>query len=170
MDFGPFCVFLCFKVSCFVFEKHCKFYLSSKIFFHFFTLKHGKFIFQRWNCFYSASKSRGNTATERWKRTGTFTLTFTFADKRSRCYGNGLIDVAETWIWSMLNMNCRGCRQRFLPPPDLSKKIEGDSVRREGDYYFSKWARGKKIAWSFLFIATIYIITKALFTRRDFWA
>ena len=28
----PFCVFLCFKVSCFVFEKHRKFYLSSKIF------------------------------------------------------------------------------------------------------------------------------------------
>ena len=27
-------------------------------------------------------------------------------------------------------MNCRGCRQRFLPLPDLSKKIEGDSVRR----------------------------------------
>ena len=30
----------------------------------------------------------------------------------------------------MLNMNCRGCRQRFLPLPDLSRKIEGDSVRR----------------------------------------
>ena len=27
-------------------------------------------------------------------------------------------------------MNCRGCRQRFLPLPDLSRKIEGDSVRR----------------------------------------
>ena len=27
-------------------------------------------------------------------------------------------------------MNCRGCRQRFLPLPDLSKKIEGDSVLR----------------------------------------
>ena len=25
-------------------------------------------------------------------------------------------------------MNCRGCRQRFLPLPDLSRKIEGDSV------------------------------------------
>ena len=31
MDFDPFCVFLCFKVSYFVFEKHRKFYLSSKI-------------------------------------------------------------------------------------------------------------------------------------------
>ena len=32
-------------------------------------------------------------------------------------------------------MNCRGCRQRFLSLPDLSRKIEGDSVRRvkEGD-------------------------------------
>ena len=30
----------------------------------------------------------------------------------------------------MLNMNCRGCRQRFLPLPDFSGKIEGDSVRR----------------------------------------
>ena len=29
----------------------------------------------------------------------------------------------------MLNMNCRGCQQRFLPLPDLSRKIEGDSVR-----------------------------------------
>ena len=27
-------------------------------------------------------------------------------------------------------MNCRGCRQTFLPVPDLSTKIEGDSVRR----------------------------------------
>ena len=27
-------------------------------------------------------------------------------------------------------MNYRGCRQRFLPLPDLSRKIEGDSVRR----------------------------------------
>ena len=26
-------------------------------------------------------------------------------------------------------MNCRGCRQRLLPLPDLSRKIEGDSVR-----------------------------------------
>ena len=32
-------------------------------------------------------------------------------------------------------MNCRGCRQRFPSLPDLSRKIEGDSVRRvkEGD-------------------------------------
>ena len=27
-------------------------------------------------------------------------------------------------------MNCRGCRQRFLPLPNLFRKIEGDSVRR----------------------------------------
>ena len=32
-------------------------------------------------------------------------------------------------------MNCRGCRQRFLSLPDLSRKIEGDSIHRvkEGD-------------------------------------
>ena len=55
VDFDPFCVFLCSKVRCFVFEKHRKFYLSSKIFFIFFTLKHGKFGFQRWNyCSYRA--------------------------------------------------------------------------------------------------------------------
>ena len=30
-------------------------------------------------------------------------------------------------------MNCRGCQQRFLPLPDLSRKIEGDSVRRVRD-------------------------------------
>ena len=47
VDFDPFCLFLCFKLSCFVFEKHRKFYLGSKIFFNFFTLKHGKFRFQR---------------------------------------------------------------------------------------------------------------------------
>ena len=29
----------------------------------------------------------------------------------------------------MLNTNCLECRQRFLPLPDLSRKIEGDSVR-----------------------------------------
>ena len=27
-------------------------------------------------------------------------------------------------------MNYRGCWQRFLPLPNLSRKIEGDSVRR----------------------------------------
>ena len=27
-------------------------------------------------------------------------------------------------------MNCRGCQQRFLPIPDLFRKIEGDSARR----------------------------------------
>ena len=31
-DFDPFCLFLCFKLSCFVFEKHRTFYLGSKIF------------------------------------------------------------------------------------------------------------------------------------------
>ena len=126
VDFDPFCVFLCFKVRCFVFEKHRKFYLSSKIFFIFFTLKHGKFRFQRWNCSYRASKSRGNTATEGWKRTGTFPLTFTFADKHSGCYGNGLIDVAEKFefgacsIWIVEDVG----RGSFLFPTYLGRSKE----------------------------------------------
>ena len=33
-------------------------------------------------------------------------------------------------------MNRRGCRQRFLPLPDLSRKIEGDSVRRVSSFVF----------------------------------
>ena len=37
VDFDLFCVFLCFKVSCFVFEKHRKFYHSFK---HFLTSLH----------------------------------------------------------------------------------------------------------------------------------
>ena len=78
VDFDPFRVLLCFKVSCFVFEKQRKFCLSSKIFFNFFTLKHGKFRFERWNFSSRASKSWGNTATEGWKRTGTFPLTVTY--------------------------------------------------------------------------------------------
>ena len=108
------------------FEKHRKFYLSSKIFFIFFTLKHGKFRFQRWNCSYRASKSRGNTATEGWKRTGTFPLTFTFADKHSGCYGNGLIDVAEKFefgacsIWIVEDVG----RGSFLFPTYLGRSKE----------------------------------------------
>ena len=38
MDFDPFCVFLCFRAHCFVFERHRKFYISSN-FFNFFILK-----------------------------------------------------------------------------------------------------------------------------------
>ena len=108
------------------FEKHRKFYLSSKIFFIFFTLKHGKCRFQRRNCSYRASKSRGNTATEGWKRTGTFPLTFTFADKHSGCYGNGLIDVAEKFefgacsIWIVEDVG----RGSFLFPTYLGKSKE----------------------------------------------
>ena len=126
VDFDPFCLFLCFKLSCFVFEKHRKFYRGSKIFFNFFTLKHGKFRFQRWNCSYRASKSRGNTATEGWKRNGTFPLTFTFADKHSGCYGNGLIDVAEKFefgacsIWIVEDLG----RGSFLFPTYLGRSKE----------------------------------------------
>ena len=84
VDFDPFCVFLFFKVLCFVFQKHRKFYRSSKFFFVFFGLKHGKFRFPRWNCSYRASTSRGNTDTEGWKGTGTFQPTFTFAEIKTR--------------------------------------------------------------------------------------
>ena len=111
---------LCFKVRCFVFEKHRKFYLSSKIFFIFFTLKHGKFRLQRWNCSKRASKSRGNTATEGWKRTGTFPLTFTFADKHIGCYGNGLIEFGACSIWIVEDVG----RGSFLFPTYLGRSKE----------------------------------------------
>ena len=132
VDFDPFCVFLCFKVRYFVFEKHRKFYLGSKIFFIFFTLKHGKFRFQRWNFSYRVSKSRGNpdnTATKGENqpvRSCTFPLTFTFADKHSGCYGNGLIDVAEKFefgacsIW-IVEDDGRGS---FLFPTYLGRSKE----------------------------------------------
>ena len=121
--------FVCFCASRFValfFEKRCKFYLSSKFFLNFFILKRGKFRFQRWNCSYRASKSRGNTATEGWKRTGTFPLTFTFADKHSGCYGNGLIDVTEKFefgacsIWIVEDVG----RGSFLFPTYLGRSKE----------------------------------------------
>ena len=77
VDFGPSCVFLCFKVRCIVFEKHRKFYLSSNIFL---SSLH-------WNMASLDSKGeivpielpnpeKTRTATEGWKRTGTFPLTF----------------------------------------------------------------------------------------------
>ena len=89
-------------------------------FFNFFTLKHGKFRFQRWNCSYRASKSRGNTATEGWKRTGTFPLTFTFADKHSGCYGNGLIEFGACSIWIVKDVG----RGSFLFPTYLGTSKE----------------------------------------------
>ena len=87
-------VALCLKSTVSFTSVHRKFYLSSKCF-NFFVLKRGKFRFQRWNCFYRACKSTGNTDTEGWKRAGSFPLTFTFADKHSGCCHNGLIAVAE---------------------------------------------------------------------------
>ena len=129
VDFDTFCVFLCFKVSCFVFERHRKFYLSSKLFL---TSLH-------WNM--ASLDSKGEIvsitlsnpeetqlpwATERWKRTGTFPLTFTFADKHSGCYGNGLIDVAEKFefgacsIWIVEDLG----RGSFLFPTYLGRSKE----------------------------------------------
>ena len=67
-----------------------------------------------------------NTATEGWKRTGTFPLTFTFADKRSECYGNGLIDVVENIefgacsIWIVEDV----ARGSFLFPTYLGRSKE----------------------------------------------
>ena len=89
--------FVCFCVSRFValFLKSTVSFTLVLSLFNFFILKRGKFRFQRWNCYYRACKSGGNTDKKGFKRTGTFPLTFTFADKHSRCYGNGLIDVAE---------------------------------------------------------------------------
>ena len=115
--------FVCFCVSRLdaLFLKSTVSFTLALRFFIFFTLKHGKFRFQRWNCSYRASKSRGNTATEGWKRTGTFPLTFTFADKHSGCYGNGLIDVAEKFefeacpIWIVEDVS----RGSFLFPTYL---------------------------------------------------
>ena len=126
VDIDPFCVFLCFKVilDALFLKSTVSFTLALRIFFIFFTLKHGKFRFQRWNCSYRASKSRGNTATEGWKWTGTFTLLFTFADKHNATVTVWLVKTSQK------NLNCWGCRQRFLPLPDLSRKIEGDSVCR----------------------------------------
>ena len=89
-------------------------------FFIFFTLKHGKFRFQRWNRSYRASKSRGNTATEGWKRTGTFPLTFTFADKHIGCYGNGLIEFGACSIWIVEDVG----RGSFLFPTYLGRSKE----------------------------------------------
>ena len=85
VDCDPFCVFLKSTVSL----------ILVLSFVNFFTLKRGKFRFQRWNFSYRAFISRGNTDTEGSKRTDTFPLTFKFADKHSGYYGNSLIDVAE---------------------------------------------------------------------------
>ena len=95
-------------------------------FFNFFILKCGKFKFQTWNCSYTASKSRGNTEMEGWKRTDTFPLTFKFADKHSGCYSNSLIDVTEEFefgassIWIVKDIG----RGSFLFPtyPGRSKE------------------------------------------------
>ena len=94
VDFDPFCVFLCSRFVALFLKSTLSFTLVLS-FFNFFILKRGKFRFRTWNCSYTASKSRGNTDMEGWKRNDTFLLTFKFADKHSGCYGNGLIDVAE---------------------------------------------------------------------------
>ena len=110
--------FVCFCVSRFValfLKKNRKF-----------TLKHGKFRFPRWDCSNRASKPRGNTDTEGWKRTGTFPSTFPFVDKHSGCYGNGLIDIAEKFefgacsIWIVEDLG----RGSFLFPTYLGRSKE----------------------------------------------
>ena len=89
--------FVCFCVSRVValFLKSTVSLILVLSFVNFFTLKRGKFRFQRWNFSYRAFISRGNTDTEGSKRTDTFPLPFKFADKHSGYYGNSLIDVAE---------------------------------------------------------------------------
>ena len=120
--------FVCFCVSRFValFLKSTLSFTLVLSSFNFFILKRGKFKFQTWNCSYTASKSRGNTEMEGWKRTDTFLLTFKFADKHSGCYGNRLIDVAEEFefgassIWIVEDVG----RGSFLFPtyPGRSKE------------------------------------------------
>ena len=54
-------------------------------------------------------------------RTGTFPLIFTFADKHSGCYGNGLIDVAEKFEFGA----CKNVgRASFLFPNYLGRSKE----------------------------------------------
>ena len=159
------------------FEKHRKFYRSSKIFFIFFTLKHGKIRFQRWNCSYRASKSRGNTATEGWKRTGTFPLTFTFADKHSGCYGNGLIDVAEKFefgacsIWIVEDVG----RGSFLFPTYLGRSKEtlfaGYSIKQSSSY-FVNWLlpslfANAKVRHLYLATGKIKYVCEVLITLKN---
>ena len=119
-------VYFCVSRLDALFLKSTVSFTSALTFFTFFTLKHGKFRFQRWNCSYRASKSRGNTAKEGWKRTGRFPLTFTFADKHSGCYGNDLIDVVEKFefgacsIWIVEDVD----RGSFLFPTYLRRSKE----------------------------------------------
>ena len=135
--------FVCFCVSRFIalFLKSTVSFTLVLSFFNFFILKCGKFRFQRWNCSYRASKSRGNTDTEGWKQTGTFPLTFTFADKHSGCYGNSLIDVTEKSefgacsIWIVEDVG----KGSFLFPTYLGRSKEtlfaGYLIRRVKKYY-----------------------------------
>ena len=57
--------------------------------------------------------------------------------------------IFPRWVgkedWNMLDMNCRGCRQRFLPLPDLSRKIEGESVRRVQKEAYQREHRGQRL-------------------------
>ena len=121
--------FVCFCVSGFValFLKSTVSFTLALSFFVLFILNHGKFRFPRWNCSYWASKSRRNTDTEGWKRTGMFPLAFTlFANKHSGCYGNGLIDVVEKFefeacpIWIVEDVS----RGSFLFPTYLGRLKE----------------------------------------------
>ena len=125
---GGFQFVLCFCASGFValFLKSTVSFTLALSFFVLFILNHGKFRFPRWNCSYWASKSRRNTDTEGWKRTGMFPLAFTFANKHSGCYGNGLIDVAEKFefgacsIWIVEDVG----RGSFLFPTYLGRSKE----------------------------------------------
>ena len=126
--------FVCFCVSRFValFLKSTVSLILVLRFVNFFILKRGKFRFQRWNFSYRAFISRGNTDTDGSKRTDTFPLTFKFADKHGRYYGNSLIDVAEKFkfgacsIWIVEDVG----RGSFLFPTYLERSKQ--TVRRVG--------------------------------------
>ena len=123
-------VYFCVSRLVVLFMKSTVSFTLALSFFVFFILKHAKFRFPRWTRSYRAYKSRGNTAYGRVKTNRyALPLTFTFADKRSGCYGNSLIDVAEKVefgecsVWIVEDVG----RGSFLFPTSISsREIEGD--------------------------------------------
>ena len=126
VNFDPFCVFLCSKVRCFVFEKHRKFYLSSNLF-NFVTLKHasldstGEIVPIQLPNPEEAQQRKGENEPVR-SRWHLHLLTNTV----DATYGNGLIDVAEKFefgacsVWIVEDVG----RGSFLFPTYLGRSKE----------------------------------------------
>ena len=161
---------MCFCVSRFValFLKSTVSFTLVLSLFNFFILKRGKFRFQRWNCYYRACKSGGNTDKKGFKRTGTFPLTFTFADKHSRCYGNGLIDVAEKFefgacsIWIVEDVS----RGSFLFPTYLGRSKE---TLFAGYEFTRECVKINKMRPKFHFLTRIQILMTHLVVLFCYW-